>query len=93
MIKVVESLENRGNLLKGTTKEITSQEGGFPNFLKPLMTACLLSIRNVLTPLATSALIRPELIAAASAINAAIQKKIYGLGTMALIDSDDEWKI
>ena len=36
-MKVIKSLENRGTLLKGTTRKITSQEGGFLNFLKPLM--------------------------------------------------------
>ena len=41
IMKVIKSLENRGILLKGTTRKITIQEGGFPNFLKPLMTAGL----------------------------------------------------
>ena len=36
-IKVIESLENRGILLKGTTKKITSQEEGFLNFVRPLI--------------------------------------------------------
>ena len=40
-IKVIKSLEKRGVLLKGTTTKITSQEGGFLNFLRPLMTAGL----------------------------------------------------
>ena len=35
------SLENRGVLLKGNTRKITSQEGGFLTFLRPLMTASL----------------------------------------------------
>ena len=38
IIKVIKSLENRGILLKGTTK-ITTREGGFLNFIRPLMTA------------------------------------------------------
>ena len=29
IIKVIKSLENRGVLLKGTTRKISSQEGGF----------------------------------------------------------------
>ena len=33
------SVENRGILLKRATTKITSQEGGFLSFLKPLMTA------------------------------------------------------
>ena len=40
-MKVIKSLENREILLKGTTRKITSQEGGFLNFLRPLMTAWL----------------------------------------------------
>ena len=28
-MKVIKSLENRGILLKGTTRKITSQKGGF----------------------------------------------------------------
>ena len=53
-MKVIKSLENRGILLKGTTRKITSQEGGFLNFLRPLMTASLSLMKNVLTPLAKS---------------------------------------
>ena len=48
---VIKSLENRGILLKGTTRKITSQEGGFLNFLGPLMTAGLLLRKNILTTL------------------------------------------
>ena len=40
-MKVVKSLENRKILLKGTARKITSQVGGFLNFLKSLMTAGL----------------------------------------------------
>ena len=39
LIKVIKSLDNRGILLKGFTGKITSQEGGFLNYLRPLMTA------------------------------------------------------
>ena len=52
IIKVICSLENRGILFKGTTRKISSQKGGFLNFLKPLITAALLSMKGVLTPLA-----------------------------------------
>ena len=41
IIKLIMSLENREILLKGTTKNITSREGGFINFLRPLMRAGL----------------------------------------------------
>ena len=37
-MKVIKSLENRGILLKGSTRKITIQEGGFLNFLRPLIT-------------------------------------------------------
>ena len=45
-MKVLKSLENRGVLLKGTTSKITSQEGRFLNFLRPLMTAGLPYVCN-----------------------------------------------
>ena len=35
IIKVIKSLESRRILLKETTKKVTSQEGGFVNFLRP----------------------------------------------------------
>ena len=38
-MKVIHSLENWGFFLKETTRNITSQEGGFLCFLRPLMTA------------------------------------------------------
>ena len=48
------SLKNRGILIKGTARKITNQKGGLPNFLRPLMTACLPLMKNVFTPLAKS---------------------------------------
>ena len=39
IMKVIKYLENRGVLLKGTATEITIQEGGFLNFVRPLMAA------------------------------------------------------
>ena len=74
-MKVIKSLENRGILLKGTTRKITSQEGGFLNFLRPLMTAGLPLMKSVLTPLAKNILLSFGLSAAMSASDAAIQKK------------------
>ena len=38
IMKVTRLLENGGILLNGTTKKTSSQEEGFPNFLKPLRT-------------------------------------------------------
>ena len=40
-MKVIKSLENKGILLKGTITKITSQEGGYLNFLSSLVTAGL----------------------------------------------------
>ena len=41
IMKVIKSLENRGTLLKETTRKITSQKGGFLKFLRLLMTTDL----------------------------------------------------
>ena len=49
---VIRSLENRASLLEGTTRKISSQEGGFLNFPRPLMTTGLPLMKSVLTPLA-----------------------------------------
>ena len=89
-MKVIKSLENRGILLKVTTRKITSQEGGYLNFLRPLMTAGLLFMKSVLTSLAKSVLLPLGLSAGMSAADAAIQKKIYGSRTTALITSNEE---
>ena len=78
-IKVIKSLENRGNLLKRAIRKITSQEGGFLNFFRPLMTAGLSLMKSVFTPLAKSVLLPLGL------SEAAVQKKIYGSETTALI--------
>ena len=75
-MKVIKSLENRGILLKGTTRKIISQEGGFLNFLRPLMTAGLPLMKNVLTSLAKNILLLFGLLTGMSAADAAIQKKI-----------------
>ena len=68
----------------------TSQERGFLSFLRPLMTAGLPLMKNVLTSLAKSVLVPLGLTVAASATDAAIQKKIFGSGTTALIISEEE---
>ena len=41
VMKVIKSLENRGVLLKGTTRKITSHKGEFLDFLRPIMTVGL----------------------------------------------------
>ena len=85
-MKVIESLENWIILFKETTRKIASQVGGFLNFLKPLMTAGLLLMKNVLNPLAKIASIPLGLTAAAT--DAAIQNKIYGSGKTTLTISN-----
>ena len=71
-MKVINSLGNREILLKETTRKITSQEGGFLNFLRPIMTASLPLTKSVLIPLAKNVLLPSELLAAMSAADAAI---------------------
>ena len=56
------------------------------------MTAVLQLMKSVLTPLAKSVFI-PLGLTAASATGAAIQKKLYGSGTTALIISNEETNI
>ena len=85
IIKVLKSLENRGILLKGTTRNITSQKGGFLNFLRPLMKAGLPLMKSVPTPLAKNDLLPFGLSTGMSPADAAVQKNIYGSGTTALI--------
>ena len=80
-------MENRGILLKRTTRKISSQNEGF---LKPLMTTALTLMKNVLTPFAKSILVPLGLMAAASATYAAIQKIFFGSGTTALTISGEE---
>ena len=75
IIKVIKSLENRGILLKGTTRKITSQEGGLLNFLRPSMTTALPLMKNILTPLTKSVLVPLGLTAAVSETDATIKKK------------------
>ena len=58
--------------------------------LQPLLKAGLPLTGNVLKPLAKNVLILLELTAAASATDAAIQKKIHWSGTTTLIISNEE---
>ena len=92
VMKISISSESRGILIKITTRKVTGQEGTFLNFLMPLMTAILPLMKNVLTPLAKSVLTPFGLTAAASAIDAATQKKMFGLGNRALMISNGEVK-
>ena len=62
----------RGNLLKKTTRKITTQEGGFLHLLKTLMIMYLPLMENVFTPLAGSILSLLGVTAKVWAIDAAI---------------------
>ena len=72
IIKIIKSLENRGILLKETVRKMTSQEGGFLSFLKPLISAGLPLMKSILTPLAKCVLLPLELSAGLSAADAVI---------------------
>ena len=76
-MKVIKSIENRGILLKGSTRKITSQEGGFLKIHRLLMTAGLPLMKSVLTPLAKSVFLPFGLSAAMPATDPAIQKKLW----------------
>ena len=65
IIKVIRTWENRGILLKETTRKINSEDGRFINFLGPLMRVDLSFMKNVLTPLAKSISVLLGLTAAA----------------------------
>ena len=71
IVKVIKPLKNKWILLKGNTGNITSQEGRFLNFLRPLMTARLPLMKTVLTPLGKNVLLPFRLI---SGISAAAQQ-------------------
>ena len=90
IMKVIKPSESRGILLKATTRKIGNQEGGFLNFLRPLMTAGLPLMKRALTPLAKNLLLPLELLGGMSAADVSFQKKIYGSGTTALIISNEE---
>ena len=78
--------------MKEITKKVSSQERDFLNFRKPLITGGLTLMKNVLTLLAKSILAQLGLTAAASATDAAIQKKKknYELGTTTLVFSNED---
>ena len=78
IMKVINSLENRVSLIKGTTRKFTGQEGGFFNFLRLLMAGDLPLMKSALIPLVKSVLIPLGLSAGIWAADAAIQKKIHG---------------
>ena len=73
IMEAIKSLENRGTLLKGTTKKIISQDGVFLSFPKSLKTAGLKLMKSVLTPVAKRVLLLLSLSAGMSAVDAAIE--------------------
>ena len=77
IMKVTKFIGNRRTLLKGTARKVTSQEGGFLNFLRPLVTAGLPLMKSVLKPLVKSVLLPLGLSGGMLGADAAIQKKIY----------------
>ena len=87
-IKILWSLENRGILLKGTTRKITSQEGGFKNFFRQLRTAGLPLIKNVLTPIMKNVTI--WIISRNVSSRCSYSKTIDGSGTTVLIIPNEE---
>ena len=90
IIKLISSSENRGILLKWNTNKIICQIGGFSTFLRPLKTAGLPLIINILKLLAKTVLIPLGLTAAASATDVAIRKKICGSSVTTLMVSNEE---
>ena len=88
-MKVIKSLEDRGILLKGTTRKITSQKGEFLNFLRPLMTAGSPLMTNVLTSLAKSVLLPFTLMAGLSVTDTAIKKNIWIRGNSIIISNEE----
>ena len=76
-VMFLRKLENRGILLKGPTRKFTSEEGGFFNFLRPLISAGLPLMKNLLSPSAKNVLIPLGLTAAASATDYDIQKNFW----------------
>ena len=85
IIKLIKSLENRGNFLKRTSRKVNSQKEALLNFLGPLMKVRLPLMKNVLTSLAKIVLLPLRLAASASATDPAIQQEIYGSGMAILI--------
>ena len=79
--------------MRGATKNIISEEGGLlSNLLGPLMKICLPLIKNKLAAVTKSVLIPLGLMAAASATDATIRKKMYGseMNTLVISNTDVE---
>ena len=90
VIKLIRSLENIGILLKATTRKINSQEGVLLNFLYPLLRARLPLMKNLLTSLAKTFLIRLRLTVAVSTTDSSIQRRVFGSEMTTLLISNKE---
>ena len=90
VIKLIRSLENIGILLKATTRKINSQEGVLLNFLYPLLRARLPLMKNLLTSLAKTFLIRLRLTVAVSATDSSIQRRVFESEMTTLLISNKE---
>ena len=75
---------------KELLQKVQVKKENFLNFIRSLMTAGLPLLKILLTPLAKSNLIPLGISAGMSAADVAIQNKIYGSGTTALIISNEE---
>ena len=89
-MKAIKSLENIGISLKELLEKPVVKKDCLLIFVRPLMTAGSPLMKNFLTLLAKSFLLAFGLSAGMSAADTAIQKKIYGSGTTALIFSNGE---
>ena len=87
--KVTNSLENRGISLTGTAKTIISPKRGLSNLVCLLTKVGFPLTKNVLVPSAKSGVVTLGLTVAASAMDAAIQKRLFGSRTTSII-SDEE---
>ena len=76
--------------MKKTIKNVSTQEEGFLNFLRPLMKAGLPLMKSVLTHRTKSILLPLGLATTALATDAAIQKKMFGSSMTTLIFSNEE---
>ena len=72
---IAKAIRSWRNLLKVTTRRVTTQEWGSLNFLRPLATAHLSLTEDVLTRSGKSVLSPLELTTAASTTDTAVQKK------------------
>ena len=95
IMKVIKSFEKRAILLRGTTNKIIRQEGGFLSFLISLISVSLPLKKNA-TQLVKGVLVPLRLTVVVSATHAAIEKNIFGSGTLLAFsngETDDIIKI